>query len=133
MENRNEGVFDFCDKKKNFFVASVFGAKQFITFYILHLLSTNPMYGEAISKNVSELLSNLWKPSPGFIYPILKQLERHSLIKGEWDYTETHPRYLYKLTDKGKEEYLKYKEVFSTKLDELVIILNKIRSEIFGK
>ncbi|MFU2158703.1 MULTISPECIES: PadR family transcriptional regulator [Caldisericum] len=127
------GIFDFCDKKKNFFVASVFGARQFITFYILHLVHEKPLYGEAISKKVTELLSNLWQPSPGFMYPILKRLESHGLIKGKWDYSEAHPRYIYEITEKGKAEYFKYKEVFETKLDELIQVLENVKKEVFNK
>ncbi len=128
-----EGIFDFCNKKKNFFVASVLGARQFITFYVLHLVYDKPMYGEAISKDVANLLLNLWKPSPSFMYPILKKLERNGLIKGKWDYSEAHPRYIYEITEKGKSEYLKYKEVFKDRLEELVNVLEKVRKEVFEK
>jgi len=128
-----EGLFDFCDKKRNFFVASVFGARHFVNFYILHLLRNSDMYGEEISDNVSELLSHLWKPSPGFIYPILKKLEAHNLIKGRWDYTQSHPRYIYSITEKGKEEYEKHREVYKTKLDELIKIFERVKKEIFNE
>jgi DNA-binding PadR family transcriptional regulator len=134
MESKVEeekGIFGFCNKQKNFFVATFFGAREFITFYILHLLKKKQMYGEEISKKIRDLLSNLWDPNPGFIYPVLKKLEKHRLIKGDWVHEESHPRYVYKITDKGTEKYESLYKIFSTKLDEFVKVISDVKEEIF--
>ncbi|MGB9694701.1 MAG: PadR family transcriptional regulator [Caldisericaceae bacterium] len=128
-----KNIFGFCNQKRNFFVATFFGAREFITFYILHLLTEKKMYGEEISNKIRDLLSNLWDPNPGFIYPVLKKLERYGLIKGVWVHEESHPRYVYQITDKGMEKYDSLYSNFGSKLDEFVKVINNVKEEIFKK
>lgn len=124
-------MFGFCGKKRNLFIASFFGAREFLSFYILHLLLEKNCYGEGISKCVSRLLQGLWKPNPGFIYPILKRLERHNFIKGSWLYEGNHPRYVYEITDRGKKQYNELYKSFSTKLDEFIKVVESVKQEVF--
>ncbi len=127
----DKGIFGFCSEKRNLFIASFFGMKEFLTFYILFLLTKGDCYGEEISKKISELLKGLWSPNPGFIYPVLKKLERHTLIKGNWTHEMSHPRYVYKITDKGTEEYKKLYKNFSIRLDEFVRVVTNVKQEVF--
>lgn len=74
-----------------------------LEYSILILISKNSMYGyELISKlNQSEALST----SEGTIYPLLRRLEKDSLIKSSWQDTTpgTPPRKYYSLTPNGRE------------------------------
>lgn len=58
----------------------------------LWLLSDKPMNGAEIIKAVEEFTWGFWKPSPGSVYPLLKQLEAEGLVRrrqdGRYELTE---------------------------------------------
>ena len=67
---------------------------------ILVLLAERPMHGYEIIQEVAERSQDLWKPSPGSVYPTLQLLVDEGLIVG----TETEgSKKLFELTDAGKE------------------------------
>ncbi len=67
---------------------------------ILVLLAERPMHGYEIIQEVAERSQDLWKPSPGSVYPTLQLLVDEGLIVG----TETEgSKKLFALTDTGKE------------------------------
>jgi DNA-binding PadR family transcriptional regulator len=67
---------------------------------ILVLLAERPMHGYEIIQEVAERSQDLWKPSPGSVYPTLQLLVDEGLIVG----TETEgSKKLFQLTDAGKE------------------------------
>lgn len=74
---------------------------------ILGMLSTEPMSGYAIKKAIENSVANFWNESYGQIYPILKQLADTGLTTSHTEKQEGKPeRYVYTLTDKGREELL---------------------------
>jgi DNA-binding PadR family transcriptional regulator len=65
----------------------------------LLLLAEEPRNGYQIMQEVQERSGDVWRPSPGSVYPALQQLEDEGLIR-----TEEHDgRKLYALTDAGRE------------------------------
>jgi DNA-binding PadR family transcriptional regulator len=67
---------------------------------ILVLLAERPMHGYEIIQEVAERSQDLWKPSPGSVYPTLQLLVDEGLIVG----SETEgSKKLFALTDAGKE------------------------------
>jgi DNA-binding PadR family transcriptional regulator len=67
---------------------------------ILVLLAERPMHGYEIIQEVAERSQDLWKPSPGSVYPTLQLLVDESLIVS----TESEgSKKLFALTDAGKE------------------------------
>ncbi len=52
-----------------------------LSFLILWLLSKKPMHGQEIANELEKRRG--FKPSPGTIYPALKELKKKGLIKGE--------------------------------------------------
>ncbi|HZC89108.1 MAG TPA: PadR family transcriptional regulator [Mycobacterium sp.] len=67
---------------------------------ILVLLAERPMHGYEIIQEVAERSQDLWKPSPGSVYPTLQLLVDEGLIVG----SETGgSKKLFALTDTGKE------------------------------
>lgn len=67
---------------------------------ILVLLNERPMHGYEIIQEVAERSQDLWKPSPGSVYPTLQLLVDEGLIVG----TETDgSKKLFELTDAGRE------------------------------
>jgi len=67
---------------------------------ILVLLAERSMHGYEIIQEVAERSQDLWKPSPGSVYPTLQLLVDEGLIVG----TESEgSKKLFALTDAGKE------------------------------
>ena len=67
---------------------------------ILVLLAERPMHGYEIIQEVAERSQDLWKPSPGSVYPTLQLLVDEGLIVA----TESEgSKKLFQLTDAGKE------------------------------
>ena len=67
---------------------------------ILVLLAERPMHGYEIIQEVAERSQDLWKPSPGSVYPTLQLLVDEGLLVGR----ETDgSKKLFELTDAGKE------------------------------
>jgi DNA-binding PadR family transcriptional regulator len=67
---------------------------------ILVLLAERPMHGYEMIQEIAERSQDLWRPSPGSVYPTLQLLVDEGLIVGE----ETDgSKKLFTLTDAGKE------------------------------
>ena len=56
-------------------VGQVF-TKGLLPIYVLFILHLGPSNGNDISNKISKRTSNLWTPSTGGIYPLLKKLEK---------------------------------------------------------
>ena len=125
-----EGIYA---NERNGFVASLFGATGFISFYILHLLKKSPLYGEQIRNKIYSATNKTWKPNPGFIYPILKEMRKEKLIEGKWDLSGTHPRHIYEITEKGLGQYARTYEILKIKFRELNYIAKKLDREVFNE
>ena len=69
--------------------------KGFLTFLILWILSKKTMTGAEITQELERRKGH--KPSPGTIYPVLKNLTERELLKVDKSKK-------YSLTKKGKEE-----------------------------
>jgi len=66
---------------------------------ILTLLAERPMHGYEMIQEISERSQNLWRPSPGSVYPTLQLLVDEGLIVA----TETEgSKKLFELTDDGR-------------------------------
>lgn len=66
---------------------------------ILVLLAERPMHGYEMIQEIAERSQDLWRPSPGSVYPTLQLLVDEGLITG----TETEgTKKLFELTDAGK-------------------------------
>jgi len=65
---------------------------------ILSLLNEQPLHGYELIQQIATRSGNVWRPSPGSVYPALQLLEDQGLIQGE----ETEGRRVYHLTDAGR-------------------------------
>jgi DNA-binding PadR family transcriptional regulator len=66
---------------------------------ILKLLADRPMHGYEMIQEIAERSNDLWKPSPGSIYPTLQLLEDEGLIVAA---QSEGSKKLFELTDDGK-------------------------------
>ncbi len=98
---------------------------------ILNMLSKNHMYGNQIIDNISLKLHEKWAPSPGMIYPLLRQLEDEGHIVGWWsDPVKRSTRY-YKITDEGAEYYKILKKNYQGLINDSIDILEGFKKEIY--
>ena len=65
---------------------------------ILTLLAERPMHGYEMIQEIKERSAELWKPSPGSVYPTLQLLADEGLINDEG----SGSRRLYALTEEGR-------------------------------
>jgi len=65
---------------------------------ILTLLTERPMHGYEMIQEIKERSAELWKPSPGSVYPTLQLLADEGLINDEG----SGSRRLYALTEEGR-------------------------------
>lgn len=71
------------------------GMKGFLSYLVLWILSKNSLSGAGISKELDRRRG--CKPSPGTIYPVLKELKANGLITAD-------KNKVYSLTKEGKKE-----------------------------
>lgn len=106
---------------------------SFVKLYILHLLNEKSYYGNRIKDEIKRRLNNKWEPSPGMLYPLLRELESEGYIEGSWDEPNKRSIRRYKITDLGIEHYkvilLQNKNSFN---DSLLIIKNVLK-DIYGE
>ncbi len=80
--------------------------RGFLSFLILFLLSKKNMHGQEIALELEKRKG--CRPSPGTIYPALKQLKENKLIKEN----KEGKTIIYSLTLEGKKEFDKAKMQF---------------------
>ena len=76
--------------------------KGYIRIATLILLSKNPHHGYDLMKEIKVRSRGFWKPTPGGMYPILKDLQESGYIQGAWDEKTRRRRRTYKITTSGK-------------------------------
>jgi len=77
--------------------------KGFLSFIVLWILSKEPMNGSEIATELEKRKGT--KPSPGTVYPVLKDLKEKGLISSDKNKT-------YSLTTLGKKDLKHAKEHF---------------------
>jgi len=101
---------------------------SFVKLYILHLLQEKSYYGNKIKDEIKKRLDGKWEPSPGMIYPLLREMEKEGYIVGWWEEPEKRSIKRYKITDEGIKHYktilLQNKPTFE---DSLHIIKNVLK------
>ena len=111
-----------------------FSAKVSITslmkMFILHLLSKGNLYGNQIIEQIKMKLHNKWEPSPGMIYPLLRDLENSGFVKSWWQEPDKKSVRYYKLTEEGAAHLerlkIRYKKSLEDSRDIIQYILNEI-------
>lgn len=101
MNYRREGRGPFRDFdsffERDFGPERMFRRHGGLKYYVLWLLSGEPMKGSEIMDKIQKQTMGWWRPSPGSIYPLLSSLEEEKLIVKMEDGK-------YSLTEMGREE-----------------------------
>jgi PadR family transcriptional regulator PadR len=98
---------------------------------VLHLLSRQARYGNEIMNEIEVRTEGRWSANPGAIYPLLDMLEQQGLVESEWESPAKRTRRFYRLTETGHTELTQLKEVMRPKLEEIIIVLGKLLSDLY--
>lgn len=109
------------------------GTTAFVRLYILHLLNENNLYGNKIKDEITQRLNNKWSPSPGMIYPLLRELESDGYIKGTWDEPLKRSIRRYKITDSGVSYYKALLLNSRSSFDDSLSIIENVLKDIYGE
>jgi DNA-binding PadR family transcriptional regulator len=101
--------------------------------YVLHLLSGKPRYGNDIMHELEERSGGTWSSNPGAVYPLLRSLERHGLLSGEWEDPDKRTRRVYRLTEQGQREYAELKQMMKPGLEEALGVLRTLYAELYAE
>lgn len=112
---------------------STISTTTFVKLYILHLLNEKPYYGNQIKDEISKRVDYKWSPSPGMIYPLLRELESSSYIEGWWEEPTKRSIRRYKITDSGIIYYNKIVLKNRASFDDSLIIIKNTLKDIYGQ
>lgn len=76
-------------------------AKGLLSLFILRE-AEKPVSGKSIIEHISLLTNGKWEPSPGAIYPLLRQMEKDGLLTARLSDKEGRREITYRITEKGK-------------------------------
>ncbi|NLY45243.1 MAG: PadR family transcriptional regulator [Tissierella sp.] len=107
------------------------GTTSFVKLYILHLLTEKHYYGNRIKDEISKRLNNKWTPSPGMIYPLLRELESEGYIEGWWEEPEKRSIRRYKITDEGIKHYKVIHRQSKEAFDNSLFIVKAVLTDIY--
>ncbi len=91
--------------------------KGYIRMGLLILINRKPSHGYEIMKEIDNRTKGYWTPTPGGVYPILRDLEKSGYIKGQWETQRNRKLKVYKITKSGqtilKRAIVKQSEIFN--------------------
>ncbi|HLR20406.1 MAG TPA: PadR family transcriptional regulator [Tissierellaceae bacterium] len=105
----------------------------FVKLYILHLLKDKVYYGNKIKEEISDRLGNKWTPSPGMIYPLLRQLESDGNIEGWWEEPLKRSIRRYKITDRGIDHYNAMLHQYESSFYDSLFIIQTVLKDIYSQ
>jgi len=98
---------------------------------ILNLLNTKHYYGNELIETIGEIFNYKWEPSPGMIYPLLRDLEEKGYIKGWWREPDKKTKRYYKITDEGIEHFVIIKKTYKITLTDSLVMVENIIKEVY--
>ncbi len=99
--------------------------------YVLHLLSLSPRHGNDIMRELGQRSRGTWASNPGAIYPLLRHMERRGLLEGEWVDPTKRSRRIYHLTEGGRQEYARLKELMQPGLREALRVIRELYDALY--
>jgi DNA-binding PadR family transcriptional regulator len=100
--------------------------------YVLHLLALSPRHGNDIMRELGQRSQGTWASNPGAIYPLLRFMEHRGLLEGEWADQTKRTRRIYHLTEPGRQEYTRLKELMQPGLREALQVMQGLYDELYG-
>ena len=75
--------------------------RGFLRLYVLHRISERPSHGYDLLQEIETKTEGVWRPGPGSIYPILKELVSNRYIRSE-QATKARAQRTYHITPRGR-------------------------------
>ena len=116
----------------NPFVNMLLTRSGLLPLYTLHILSRDEMFGNEIMGEIEKRTHKTWSPTPGTVYPLLKELETKKFVEGRWEFEKDRPRRIYKITKKGRQEYNILKAVLKQHIEEAINVFNAMLKDIYA-
>lgn len=85
-------------------IANEMLSRGFLPLYTLHLLGQRPRHGNDLLREIAQRTDGSWRPSSSGVYAVLRKLERHGWITGQWEDGVTRTKRTYSLTAAGSAE-----------------------------
>lgn len=104
---------------------------QFVKLYILHLLIEKSYYGNELIDEIKKRMDYKWEPSPGMIYPLLRELEGNNYIVGWWEEPNKRSIRYYRITDEGIDYYKRIKLLYKPVIDDSLVIIENTIKDIY--
>lgn len=101
--------------------------KGFLKMHILGVLADGPSHGYEIMQRLGHHTGDMWRPSPGSLYPALETLESNGFISCQGQ--EDGRRKVYSLTTKGQEVLAQ----MAKKREEQLSEMKAFMSALFGE
>jgi DNA-binding PadR family transcriptional regulator len=104
-----------------------------LRFYILRLLTENPMKGYELITRIEKRTEGVWKPGPGSIYPMIASLRREGLIESTEDRSKDKPPRrgtILQITSKGENLLNKFRQGFKSRIHSYNLSLFGIFAEM---
>lgn len=98
-----------------------------LSFMVLWLLSTRPMYGQELATEIGKRRGD--KPNPGTIYPALKDLTNRGLITGRLKGRST----VYELTPGGRKSLSASLEYFEHAFGDIFRSAGSVRRKLVAE
>ncbi|MBC8589249.1 PadR family transcriptional regulator [Paratissierella segnis] len=117
------------ERKRQF--PTTISTTSFVKLYILHLLTEKNYYGNKIKDEVERRLDGKWCPSPGMIYPLLRQLEEEGYVESWWEEPNKRTIRRYKITDSGINHYKIIKLQNKSSFEDSLSIINNVLKDIY--
>jgi DNA-binding PadR family transcriptional regulator len=91
---------------------------------LLCLISSQPMYGYQIIKELEDRSQGYFKFKEGTLYPALHRLEKRGLIVGKWKLLPNgQQRKYYYITDKGMESLVEKRSSWNDYFNAMNLII----------
>ena len=104
---------DCADDTHEGFASHPQGAPRgFLLYYILHRVATKSIHGYEILQDIESRTEGAWRPGPGSIYPMLKRMVKHGLIKADSVGASETDQRVYRITPKGQKSLSEAKKMF---------------------
>ncbi len=97
---------------------------------VLHFLSGEPSYGNALMERVEAATNGLVAVNPNTMYPLLRRLEADGYIAGRWEHPERRSRRFYRVTAEGGAERERLAAELAPRLDAVAAGVAAIRTEL---
>jgi DNA-binding PadR family transcriptional regulator len=99
---------------------------------VLHLIKREPAYGNRLIEEIEGITEGVISVNPNTIYPLLRELEAHGMIAGNWEHPDRRTRRYYSITSAGRKEYRRLVAELEPFLDSVIRSVSLIKREIYG-